>query len=466
VLTLVHSISILVTLSFVGAVGIYSARLVKSAKDFSVGGRNLGTLLVAGALVGSFIGGTSTIGTAQIGYTLGISGVWFTLGAGISCIVMGVFLAKPLRESEVDTIPTFLEATYGKRAATWVTFFTSVGMLIQIAAQVLASIPLITSIFPLEPYIAAVTVMILIVSYVIFGGAWGTSLVGLTKTILLYTSLFVAGCISLKLFGGINGLLDSFTPQPWFNLFPHGISQELASGFSVIVGFTSTQSYLQVIFSGRDVKASRKGAVLAGLIIPFIGLASVSIGMFMAIHYPDINPAEALPLYVLKHLNPWLGGVVLATLLVSLVMTGSALALGVSTIWSQNIYKELLRREASDGELLWVSRLMVLLTALIVIVFVLGNTNSLILKWAFLSMAIRGVTVFLPLFGAVFFKKYMDRGAGTIAVSVAPTAAVIWAVLGYETIQPLYLGLILSFVILFAGFLKKYHKKLDKMCKI
>ncbi len=454
-LTYIHLVSIVLTLGIVGIVGIYSARYVKNAADFTVGGRNLKTSLVTCSLIGSFIGGTSTIGTAQIGFTLGISGIWFTLGAGLSCIMMGLFLAKPLRNSNVFTIPTFLGTTYGVRAGTWVTFFTSIGMLIQIAAQVLASVPLINSVLTLNIFTAASIVMLLIILYVLFGGIWGTSLVGLMKTFLLYISIFAAGFLCFKLLGGFNGISSSFSPRPWFNLFPHGFSKEIASVFSVIVGFTSTQSYLQIIFSGRNGKVSARGAVFAGLLIPLVGIFCTLIGMFMSVHNPNISPSEALPIFVLKYLDPWFGGIVLATLLISLVMTGAALTLGVSTIWSQNIYKELFRPLADDREILWISRLMVILISVIVILFVTSNANSLILKWAFLSMALRGVTVFLPLLGAVFLKKHMSSAAGTLAVSAAPAFAILWAFIFPNSIDPLYVGMLLSFIILISGMLIK-----------
>jgi SSS family solute:Na+ symporter len=160
----------------------------------------------------------------------------------------------------------------------------------------------------------------------------------------------------------------------------------------------------------------------------------------------------------LKYLDPWFGGIVLATLLISLVMTGAALTLGVSTIWSQYIYKKIFRPLSDDREMLWISRLMVVVVSVIVILFVTSNANTLILKWAFLSMALRGVTVFLPLLGAVFLKEYMSPMAGTLAVSTAPTLAVLWAFMLPDSIDPLYVGMMLSFVILFSGMLIKKYK--------
>ncbi|MBQ2218175.1 MAG: sodium:solute symporter family protein, partial [Firmicutes bacterium] len=44
--------------------------------------------IVAGVIIGTLVGGSSTVGTAQLAYTYGLSAWWFTLGAGISCLVL------------------------------------------------------------------------------------------------------------------------------------------------------------------------------------------------------------------------------------------------------------------------------------------------------------------------------------------------------------------------------------------
>ncbi|MEG2203956.1 MAG: hypothetical protein RRY21_02225, partial [Oscillospiraceae bacterium] len=67
-------IGMLLTLGVITAVGIRSGRHVKSAADFSTGGGRAGSLIVAGSLMGTLVGGAATIGTAQLAYTNGFSG--------------------------------------------------------------------------------------------------------------------------------------------------------------------------------------------------------------------------------------------------------------------------------------------------------------------------------------------------------------------------------------------------------
>ena len=63
-----HYISILISLLIVIGLAISSNRKVKSSEDFSLGGRQMSASKVAGIIIGTLVGGASTIGTAQLAY--------------------------------------------------------------------------------------------------------------------------------------------------------------------------------------------------------------------------------------------------------------------------------------------------------------------------------------------------------------------------------------------------------------
>ena len=450
-LTVVHIISIILTLLLVTCVGIYSMKQVKSASDFSVGGRSLSTPLVIGTIVGTLVGGASTVGTAQLAFNYGFSAWWFTLGAGIACIILGLFLAKPLRASGVSTGPGFLVKAYGTKAGPLASIFSSIGIFLNIIAQILSAVALITSMFNISPFIAAIIAVVLVVAYVIFGGVWGAGLVGILKTILLYISMVIAGILAYNLAGGFSGYTAEFELFPWFSLFGRGFSVDAAAGFSLLVGVLSTQTYLQAMFSGKSENTSRKGALISGLIIPPIGIFGIFVGLYMRANFPNIDAKEALPMFVLEYFPDWFGGIVLATLLISIIGTGAGLVLGVSTMISQDIYKKIIAPNASDEKVLLISRIVIIVISVLTLAFVTGNMNSLILKWSFLSMGLRGSTICFPLLGAIFMKKFIKPKAGVVAIGLAPACTVIWSICGSKYIDPLYIGLVISLGTLIIG---------------
>lgn len=447
----IHIFSMILTLCAVTVLGVFSMRRIKSANDFSLGGRAISTPVVAGTIVGTLVGGASTVGTAQLAFKYGFSAWWFTLGAGIACVVLGTLLAKPLRESGASTGPGLLSLAYGPKAGLLASIFSSMGIFLNIVAQVLAAVALLTSIFNVSPFVSAVIAVVLIITYVIFGGVWGTGLVGTFKVILLYISLSTAGTLAYYLGGGITGFTSSFEAYPWFSLFGRGIATDLASAFSMLVGILSTQTYFQAMFSGKSVKVSRNGALLSGIIIPPIGLAAIFVGLYMRANFPHINPQEALPLFVLQYLPHWLGGIVIATLIISVIGTGAGLVLGISTMLSQDIYKKIISPKASDKQILWFTRLSIVIITSLTLIFVSGTANSLILKWSFLSMGLRGAAICLPLVSLILIPGFINRQAGALAIGLAPISVIFWTFFGYPQIDPLYIGLLVSITTLITG---------------
>lgn len=445
-----HLLTLIGTLLLATGLGVYSRRRVRSIADFAVGGHQIGPAMVAGTITGTLVGGASTIGTAQLAFRYGFSAWWFTLGGGIGCLILGLFLAGPLRSSAASTGPGFLARVYGPKAGFLAAVFSSVGILLNIVGQILAAIALLTSMLGVDPRLAAIIAVLVIIAYVVFGGVWSTGLVGALKVGLLYLSMLGVGLLAYRLGGGLAGFRETFPAYPWFSLFGRGAGPDLAAGFSLVVGVLSTQTYLQAIFSGRDVAAARQGALISAAIIPPVGLAGIAVGLYMRATMPGISPAEALPLFILQHLPAWFGGLVLATLFIATIGTGAGLVLGVSTMFTEDIYKKLLAQQASDRQLLRVSRTAVIVFTGLGLLFVSGNLNSLILEWSFLSMGLRGATLCFPLLAAIF-RRRLQPAVGMWAIGLGPLSAVLWAAFGPKTVDPLYVGLPVSLVVLAGG---------------
>ncbi|MBV1758992.1 MAG: hypothetical protein KMY55_14270, partial [Dethiosulfatibacter sp.] len=106
-----YLISTVLTLMVVSYVGINSSKKIKNSKDFSIGGRNFSSSKVAASIIGTLVGGASTIGTAQAAFVSGANGMWFTLGASLGCLFLGLFLARPLREANIYSGTVYILAS-------------------------------------------------------------------------------------------------------------------------------------------------------------------------------------------------------------------------------------------------------------------------------------------------------------------------------------------------------------------
>ena len=449
-LSMVHLVSLVLTLILTMLPGIIASRRIKSADDYNVGGRSAGVGIVAGSIIGTIVGGAATVGTAQLGFKLGLTAWWFTLGSGIALLIMAAFYAKPLRASGLTTVAEFLVTNYGKPAGWLATVSSCAGIFFSIVASTLTALHLVAGIFGVNLYISALLILLITAGFVFFGGISGSGMAGIIKIILIFASIFVGGVLAYGKLGGSAGLTAALPAQPWFSLFGRGVEDGLFSLCSMIVGVISTQTYVQALFSAKDSKTAAVGCVTAACIVIPVGLPSVMIGMFMHINHPEINSIDALPLYLSTYLPDWLGGIGLAALLLSALGSIAGLALGIGTMISRDIISKLWR-SATAVNLLWASRFSVLLAAAAAIVFVFFHLDSSVLEWNYLSMALRGSGIFLPLTFCVFFPHRVRASMGVAAMGAGIFAALFWKHIGPWQINSLFPALVYNLIFLAVG---------------
>ena len=414
------------------------------SSDFSLGGRRAGSWDVYGAITGTLVGGASTIGTAQLAFIWGLSAWWFTLGAGLACLFLGVFLAVPLRHSQVETIPQYISRYHGDRARVAASLFSALGMFIQIVAQLLACGAILAVLFDLPLLWSASISTLLVILFTLGGGMKAAGLTGMIKMFLIYLTMIAAGGLALYKLGGWHGLQSSFPRFPWFSLFGYGVSEGLSDLLSMLVGVISTQTYLQAVFSARDTGTARRGALLSAALIPPLGLLGVLVGLFMRSTSPELQSALALPTFILDYLPTPLAGVSFAALLIAAVGTASGLALGVATTLKVDVLPRWFSGKARELPLFRTLTAGVVLSAFVLLLF---NLGSAIMDWSFLSMGLRGATLCFPLLFAVFLPDTDLRRAGALSIFIAPTCVIAAGVLKLPLIQPLYLGLGISLLI-------------------
>ena len=122
-----HILGIVLSIVLIEVVGILSSRKVKTADDFSRAGGKAGTWVVCGTIMGTLIGGQSTVGTAQLAFTYGISAWWFTLGAALGCVALAIAYVIPLRRSDSTTLLEVVSKEYGKKAEVLGSLLCSLG---------------------------------------------------------------------------------------------------------------------------------------------------------------------------------------------------------------------------------------------------------------------------------------------------------------------------------------------------
>jgi solute:Na+ symporter, SSS family len=448
-LSFIQIASMVATVVIVLGVGIYVARSVTTAEGFSVAGRSSGPVLIAGSILGTCIGGSATVGTAQLAATIGLSAWWFTTGIGIALVIMALLYARPLRRTGLETIPQYLAIHFGPHAGPITTIISSIGTLLSVVAPALAGIHTIAMIFGVPPWAAARIVVALVSAYVEFGGMKGASVSGVLRTVLIAAVLGIAGiaaALSLARTPELNTVLPAF---PYFSMWGQGAGSAFGNLASLIIGMLCTQIYIQAIYSATDTRQAVVGTTAAALIAIPVGLPSVAIGMFMHVHHPEIAPVLALPMYFSLYLPPWLGGIGLAGILLSVIGSIAGLSLGIGTMIANDIGRGLLHVTANRTVLL-INRLSVLAVTCAAMLIGLSSLDSYLLDWNYMSFAVRGGGVFLPFTLAIFWPGRVTAFWAILSM-IAGTAAGILAQFFALPFNPQFVGLIVSAALILLG---------------
>lgn len=443
-------LGILITLGVVCLIGISAMRKVTSSEDFSIGGRKSTAVVVAGAILGSIVGGGGTVGTAQAAFSKGLVGWWQTLGLGIGCFVLGIFLANHLYKTRVETVPQVLMKTYGPKIGPITSLFGSIAIFFSIISQLKSFTPLLQSMFPesLSLEVAAIIGIVLVLCLVMFGGLMGASMVGIFKMFMIYISMVICGGLAFTKIGGFSGMFEKL-PASYFNLFADG-SSNLASGVSLCLGVLVTQIYIQAVLSAIDAKAARNGALISCALTLPMGLLGVVIGMYMKTAHPDLQAAQALPQFFLTYMPSFVAGIFIATLMITTLGSMAGLSLGVATMMTRDLYKRF-RANVSDKENLYVLRGFIVAICLLAGYFTVSKAAVYIQEFVFLSFAMRTCVFLIPMAFAFFYKGRLTPAAGLASVLAGPGVNIIWNLTKGENgfilgIDPIFAGLIAGFL--------------------
>ena len=440
--------SLVVALAAIVALAIWTG-----AHNTKKKGEGSNAAIVAGVIIGTLVGGSSTVGTAQLAYTYGMSAWWFTLGAGISCLVLGLLYTVPLRRNGERTLVGMIRKEYGQNIGMTASVLNSVGTFINIISQILSATAVVAVIAPKLGIVpAAAFSALFMVLYVVFGGTRGAGVVGIVKTILLYVAMMACGVLVLQKTAGIAGFTDMVkgidNPEGvrFFSLLARGAGKDLGSALSLLLGVLTTQTYAQGVLAARSDAAGKAGALLSAFLIPPIGIGGILVGLYMRAHadlYPGMTAKTALTTFITAHVPSALAGVVLAGLFIAAVGTGAGLALGISTMLNNDIVPRVTRRFDDPAKADRLGKLWIVLVLAAACALSCGSLGDLILQFAFMSMGLRAAVVFMPLLGALWLPGKADSRLILASVILSPAAVFAGKLLGLP-FDSLFLGMAVS----------------------
>jgi SSS family solute:Na+ symporter len=428
-----------------------------SASDFSLCGQKSSATGVAGILLGALVGGASTVGTVQMAYKFGLSAIWFTVGGGLGCLILGLRFAAPIRASGITTIADHLEnsysqggSRYGKRISQVATVSSSAGTFISMSAQLIACAALLRGALPMPLAVAIPLSALFILGFIAIGGLKSFSKLGKAKIVLLYAALMLCAGVAVKNGGTFSRVAAALPDGPWFNPFGRGLVKDLGAIGAMIVGVFSTQIYIQSLVAAKDTVTARNGAFISALLMPPMGLLGTWVGLSVRAQGIEISAEQVLPWFIRHSFPGVVGGVIWSGVFITAVACAAGLVLGISTNISKNLIPKKLAPATEKGQLTLQRGMIIFLVILSVVLSVFG-ANSMILEWSYVSMGLRGAGIFLPFTVAILRPGKLAPVWAFASAVGGLLGMILSAALGLP-FDPLFSGLIISACFVAAGY--------------
>jgi len=386
-------------------------KAVTNTHDFFLAEGSLTWWAIGASLIASNISAEQFIGMSGNGYDIGIAVAAYEWIAAIALIIVAVWFIPVYLKNKIFTMPQFLKTRYNE----------TVALIMAILWLFLYVFINLTSIL----YLGAVTInsvlggndrvfhyiLIALSVFAVFITLGGMKVIGFTDVIQVsvliiggLATTYVALTVVSKAFGmgdsalnGFNQLMKSapdhfhmIFAKPGPNSTPHEVSNYLtipgilsyvAGIWIVNLNYWGCNQYITQRALGADLPTARKGILFAGflkLLMPVIvmlpGVAAYvlhqkgQLHAEMLVHSTDGKVvSDNAYSAILGYLPNGLIGLSVAALTAAIVASLAGKANSISTIFTLDIYKKYIRKEAAETKMVWIGRVTILAALVIAI---------------------------------------------------------------------------------------------------
>lgn len=444
------------------AIGWLGYRSTSNLSDYILGGRSLGSFVTALSAGASDMSGWLLMGLPGAIYLSGVSEAWIAIGLTLGAYLNWRFVAARLRlyterTDNALTLPDFFAGRFEDKenllrivtTLVILVFFT-----IYCASGVVAGARLFENMFGM-PYTTALWVgAVCTIAYVFIGGFLAVSWTDTIQASMMITALILA---PLMAYLAVDGQLA--TGQTWHSIIP-AAKFDLMHGASFIgivslmawgLGYFGQPHILVRFMAASSVKTIPAARRISMAWMIFCLAGAVAVG-FVGIPYFAMHPegaaavsanSETVFMELSKQLfNPWIAGALLAAILAAVMSTLSCQLLVCSSALTEDIYRTFFRKEASQKELVWIGRAMVLLIA-VVAIGIAQDPNAKVLGMVSYAWAGFGAA-FGPVIILSVYWKHMTRNGAMAGIVVGALTVLIWKQGGWLGLYEIVPGFILG----------------------
>ncbi len=420
--TIAMIIAFVLYLGMMVFVGLRNAKNNNSASDFFLGGRKVGPWITALSAEASDSSAWLLMGLPGLCYLGGFKETfWTAIGLVAGTYLAWLFIAKPLRKCSITykdsiTIPEFLSNRFNDKThilSIISVFFIVVFFTIYTASGFVACAKLFNSVFGLSWNTGLLIGFVIILSYTILGGYRAVCTTDFIQGSLIFIAFVISGVVIIASLGGFNNAIDqvqNFTERATNGEFGAAMlkaftgnktfgTMSAVSAFSWCLGYFG-MPHIIIRFMGcrsnKEITKARRVGII-WMIISYIGAILIGTlgtayllnkGIILGADPAEVTTAglnvlgtgtqEAVFSHTMQKMFPaFLAGLFLCGILAAAMSTADSQLLSASSAIGQDIYKGLIKKDASDKNVLLVSRICVFVIAVLGLLLALNPESSI-----------------------------------------------------------------------------------------
>ena len=443
-------------------IGIIAARSTSTLNDYVLGGRKLGRVITGLSAGASDMSGWLLMGVPGAVFTSGIAVAWMPIGLTIGQWCNFKFVAARLRSftqnaSEALTLPDYFAARFKDKyriTAIVSSIIILIFFVVYCGSGMVSGARLFEQTFQMDYHNALLIGAVSTILYVCIGGFLAVSWTDAVQATLMIFALIITPIIIVTDCGSITDanavvaaksadMVDIFKGTSIIGMISlAGWGLGYVGQPHILVRFMAAKSVRGMGGARRICISWMALCLLGAMLVGFYGVA------FAERHGITVdNPEQIFIIATQTLFTPWIAGILLSAILAAVMSTLSCQLLVASTTLTADFYRTALRPHASQTELVWVGRAMLLLVAIIAYI-IAWDPNSGILKlvsyaWAGFGAAFGPTVVF-----SVFWRK-VTLPAAILGMITGAVTVIVWEIGGFFDMYSLVPGFILSSLVIY-----------------
>jgi SSS family solute:Na+ symporter len=349
---------------FIFVKGVRKAKKVQGTDDFLVAGRDIGWFFLFCTMGATVIGGGASVGAIGKTYDWGVLMLLVSSGWYLHFIFSGLVVAPVFREAKLYTVAGYFGMRFGEGPRFVVMVLSVLFSLFIVAAQMAAFGSVLSAIVPAFASSQAVLVGCIVIGgtmvviYSTAGGLLAVIATDVYQFIILLVGLVVTLFTCAPDLLGSWGHVQAQLPASFFALDGgKGWSFALTTFLAFLLGETFAPGYATRYCVGRNAREIRRGIAGVGIFLALVFPAILFfIALYARLHFPDIEPQQALPMVIAHVNNSVVAGMMVGALLMAVMSSADSALNSATAIFVKDLFEHQLRWQAEDRKMLRLAR--------------------------------------------------------------------------------------------------------------